>query len=318
MDPTRPAKVDPEKFVSSILAHGVTYSFGSPAIWNVVSRYCLDKKIKLHSLKKVLMAGAPVPGELLERVTAILPADAEIFTPYGATESLPVISMTGKEILEKTWQHSRVGKGTCVGRPLPGIDLKVIQIQDEAIEFYDSDLDVPVTEMGEIIVRGNVVTRAYENNERETKLSKIKDKGSDTFWHRMGDTGYLDETGRLWFCGRKAHRVITDQGTLFTIPCEAIVNEHKDVYRSALVGVPQKIGKEGSMPVLIVEPVKGCTTSDQDILDGVRRLAAASPVTSQIKRFLIHPDFPVDIRHNAKIFREKLALWAVGKTGEIT
>jgi acyl-CoA synthetase (AMP-forming)/AMP-acid ligase II len=318
MDPTRPAKVHPEKFVSSILKYGVTYSFGSPAIWNVVSRYCLDNRIMLHSLKKVLMAGAPVPGELLERVTAILPSDAEIFTPYGATESLPVISMTGKEILKDTWQNSRAGKGTCVGRPLPGIDLQVIQIQDKEIDFYEPDLNVPVGEMGEIIVRGNVVTRAYENNERETKLSKIKDKGSDTFWHRMGDIGYLDEVGRLWFCGRKAHRVITEQGTLFTIPCEAIVNEHKDVYRSALVGIPQDNGREGRIPVLIIEPVKGYRGSEQELLENVRKLAGDSPVTSQIKRFLIHPDFPVDIRHNAKIFREKLAIWAVEKCGAVS
>ncbi len=317
MDPTRPASVNPEKFVSSIQKYGVTYSFGSPAIWNVVSRYCLDNGILLHSLKKVLMAGAPVPGELLERVTAILPSDAEIFTPYGATESLPVISITGKEILEETWKYSRVGKGTCVGRPLPGIDLQVIRIQDKEIEFYEQDLNVPVGEMGEIIVRGNVVTRAYENNERETNLSKMKDEGSNTFWHRMGDIGYLDDTGRLWFCGRKAHRVITDQGTLFTIPCEAIVNEHSDVYRSALVGVPRGNGREGCMPVLIVEPVKGYKGSEQELLENVRRLAAASPVTSQIQQFLIHPDFPVDIRHNAKIFREKLAKWAVGKCGAI-
>jgi acyl-coenzyme A synthetase/AMP-(fatty) acid ligase len=93
MDPSQPAKVDPRKFVASIEQYGVTYSFGSPAIWNVVSSYCLKEKIVLQSLKKVLMAGAPVPGELLERVRAILPAGAAIHTPYGATESLPIVSM---------------------------------------------------------------------------------------------------------------------------------------------------------------------------------------------------------------------------------
>ena len=310
MDPTKPAQVDPEKFISSIKKYGVSYSFGSPAIWNVVSRYCIENSIRLDSLKKVLMAGAPVPGELLERVTRILPGDARIFTPYGATESLPIVSMEGREILEETWPHSRVGKGTCVGRPLPGIDIRVIMIDDSPIENIDRAEFLPAGEIGEIIVKGDVVTRAYENNEKETKHAKVKD--GDSFWHRMGDTGYLDEFGRLWFCGRKAHRVISDGVTFFTIPCEAIVNEHKDVFRSALVGAKDS-GGERVQPVLIIEPHKKFSGSETQLLAEVKELAAASHLTSSITEFMVHRKFPVDIRHNAKIFREQLALWATEK-----
>ncbi len=309
MDPTRPAQVDPRKFIRSIERYGVSYSFGSPAIWNVVSRYCLSRGIRLKTLKKVLMAGAPVPGGLLERMTAILPEDARIFTPYGATESLPIVSMEGREILESTWRQSREGKGTCVGRPLPGIDIRIMRIEDGPVALYDESLMLPAGETGEIIVRGDVVTRAYENNPRETELAKIRDLDGESFWHRMGDTGYLDQQGRLWFCGRRAHRVRTAQGTLFSVCCEAIVNEHKDVYRSALVGVREGMASSQT-PVLIVEPVKEFRGSRERLLREVAELAAASPMTSSITRFLVHPSFPVDIRHNAKIFREKLAVWA--------
>ncbi len=104
----------------------MTYSFGSPAIWNVVSRYCLEQGIVLDSVQKVLMAGAPVPYELMRRVRDILPAEALVFTPYGATESLPIASIEGREVVSETWQQSRLGKGTCVGRPLPGIEIKII------------------------------------------------------------------------------------------------------------------------------------------------------------------------------------------------
>lgn len=312
MDPTRPAQVDPEKFIASIERYGVTYSFGSPAIWNVVSRYCLEKKIRLKSLRKVLMAGAPVSGELLERVAAILPDDAKIFTPYGATESLPIVSMESREILQETWPQSRIGKGVCVGRALPGIDIRIIEIQDRAVPVYDASLELPIGKIGEIVVRGNVVTKSYENNPHETVLAKMQDEGLNSFWHRMGDTGYLDKEGRLWFCGRKAHRVITSVGTLFTIPCEAIVNEHKDIYRSALVGIPEGDG-HFSKPVLILEPVKEYTGSYEQLIVEASYLAAASPVTSEIETFLVHKNFPMDIRHNAKIFREKLADWAGDK-----
>lgn len=304
MNPAEPAKVDPAKFIRTILDRKVTYSFGSPAIWNVVSRYCLDRKIVLPSLKKVLMAGAPVPGALIERVKAIMPPDAEVHTPYGATECLPIASITGSEILEKTWQQTRSGRGTCVGRPLPGITIKILPIADEPIAEWDSALVLPAGQIGEIVVQGGVVTRSYDHNDGENRLAKIKDK--NTFWHRLGDVGYLDEEGRLWFCGRKAHRVVTLENTMFTIPCEAIFNEHPEVFRSALVGVG---ARPEQTPVLVVERHARTGNADRLIAE-LRDIAHAHALTRPIKYFLVHPAFPVDIRHNAKIFREKLAVWA--------
>jgi acyl-CoA synthetase (AMP-forming)/AMP-acid ligase II len=307
MDPARPAQVDAKLFVKSIIDRQVTYSFGSPAIWNVVSRYCLAKGIRLESLRLVLMAGAPVPGELVGRVRQIISADGEIHTPYGATESLPVTSISGGEIMAETWPLSRVGKGTCVGRPLPGIDLKIIRMSDGPLRDWSEVEELPGGETGEIVVRGGVVTTAYYHNVAENLLAKINDQG--TFWHRLGDLGYLDGADRLWFCGRKAHRVETGDGMLFTIPCEAIFNEHPAVYRSALVGVSAKGGQ--SIPVMIVEP--NCCCDEEQLLVDLQALAEANDLTRTIKHFLINDEFPVDIRHNAKIFREKLAVWAAGE-----
>lgn len=311
MDPTKPALVDPEKFIRSIETYGVTYSFGSPAIWNVVSSYCLDRRIVLKSVRKVLMAGAPVPYDLLTRVTTMLPSEAEVFTPYGATESLPVASIESREVLAETWEMSRKGKGTCVGRALPGVELKIIAIADGQIVELTEAMFCRPGELGEIIVRGDVVTKAYQNNARETELAKIGD--GNGFWHRMGDIGYLDDQQRLWFCGRKAHRVVTGQGTLYSIPCEAIVNEHPAVYRSALVGIENPDGHGDKIPVLIIEPVNDRQIDEKTVLAEVRAMARKSELTREIEHFLIHRSFPVDIRHNAKIFREKLALWAQKK-----
>ncbi len=307
MDATKPAKVDPKKFVDSINRYQVSYSFGSPAIWNVVSSYCQKKGIVLQSIRKILMAGAPVPYDLLKRVTAILPPEASIFTPYGATESLPIASISGDEILTDTWNNSRQGYGICVGHALPGIELQIIPISDDPVPELLPEMLLATGQIGEIIVRGTVVTRAYESNPDETRLAKICDGSS--LWHRMGDVGYLDPEKRLWFCGRKAHRVETADGPLYTIPCESIINEHAYVYRSALVGVrSRKI--QGEVPVIIIELHKNIQRNKIEILAEVKNLAARNTLTAGIKYFLIHKGFPVDIRHNAKIFREKLAIWA--------
>jgi acyl-coenzyme A synthetase/AMP-(fatty) acid ligase len=129
----------------------------------------------------------------------------------------------------------------------------------------------------------------------------------------MGDLGYLDERGRLWFCGRKAHRVATAQGTLYTIPCEAVFNTDARVFRSALVGVRRNGAIE---PVLCVELEAAARGGSKEaIAADLRALAARHEHTRGIGTFLFHPAFPVDVRHNAKIFREKLAVWAAGELG---
>jgi acyl-CoA synthetase (AMP-forming)/AMP-acid ligase II len=309
MDPTRPAEVNPNHIVGPIQQYHVTSSFGSPALWNTVTRYCLQHNIQLPSIRRILIAGAPVPGSLLERFDRILPDDALVHTPYGATEALPVCTISRREVVDETWSKTQEGFGTCVGRPVTGMELKIIRITDEPIRHWDPNLEVPQGSIGEIAVKSQWVTREYFQMEAANLHSKIPD-GVDV-WHRMGDVGYLDESGRLWFCGRKSHRVHTKEGYLFTILCEAIFNRHPEVKRSALVGVGPQSEQE---PVIIVElndPGLEKNPGERSrLLAELVELGALHPVTQPIRKILIHPSFPVDIRHNAKINREQLAAWA--------
>jgi acyl-CoA synthetase (AMP-forming)/AMP-acid ligase II len=310
MDPTCPAKVNPDVFTASIEKYGVTYSFGSPALWNVIAEHCSSKDKRLKTVKKVLMAGAPVSGTLIAAMQKVLPEDAVIHTPYGATESLPIVSIEGREVIGETWTQTKLGKGTCVGRPLPGIEIAILPICDQTISTLTKQEFLAADEMGEIIVQGDVVTKAYENNAEENKLAKIID--GKKFWHRMGDVGYLDSSGRLWFCGRRAHRVVSrvHNKTFFSTPCEALFNVHPDVFRSALVGVPLATGKD-LIPVIIIEPEKDSKINKERLLLELQEIGKKHPLTKEITHYLIHQDFPVDIRHNAKIFREKLSVWAI-------
>ena len=311
MDATRPGSADPVKIIAAIRDQGCTHMFGSPALLDRVGRYGEANDVKLPTLKRVITAGAPVQPALLERFHKLLPSDAEIHTPYGATESLPVTSISSKEILGSTQHVTARGGGTCVGRPLAGMEVRVIEISDEPIDQWsDARGEAPGT-IGEIVVKGPVVTRRYFNRPEETKLAKIND--GDDVWHRMGDVGALDEEGRLWFCGRKAQRVTTENGTLFTVPCEAIFNQHPRVRRSALVGV----GEPGQQhPVICIELEAGDDGADRkQLTEELLALGQANELTREITTVLYHSDFPVDVRHNAKIFREKLAVWAAERLG---
>ena len=307
MDPTCPAKVNPENIIRPIQTHRIASSFGSPALWDTVSRYCQKNLIRLTSLKRILIAGAPVSGNLLKRFESILDPSCKVLTPYGATEALPITSIERQEIIDDTWAHSEKGQGTCIGRPVPEAEVKVIPISEEPILKWEGGLEVPKGQIGEIVVKAPWVTKTYLNCENITHLTKIPD--GETFWHRMGDLGKWDEQNRLWFCGRKNHRVFTHTETLFTIPCEAIFNRHPDVRRSALVGIGSGSYRE---PVIIIEPEnKGRLNKDRGIfISELLEIAATSPQTRVIKKILFHPNFPVDVRHNAKIFREKLTIWA--------
>jgi acyl-CoA synthetase (AMP-forming)/AMP-acid ligase II len=309
MDFTRPGSVVPRSIIEPIRDHRVTHMFGSPALLDRVSRYGEEHGTSLPTLKRVMSAGAPVPPTVLKRMHTLLGPDAEVHTPYGATEALPVASIGSREILGETAAKTARGAGTCVGRPMEGLDLRIIRIDDDAVAEWSDDLELPTGEIGEITVTGAVVTRGYHDNPEATALAKIA-HGAATR-HRMGDVGYLDESGRLWFCGRKAHRVITATATFFTVPCEAIFNQHPQVFRSALVGV----GEPGRhRPVLCVELERGPDHSHNTRLrDELLRIAGADPLTRDITTILFHPGFPVDARHNSKIGREKLAIWAAGQ-----
>jgi len=307
MDFTRPGSVKPVKIIDAIKRYGVTTMFGSPALINRVSRYGAEHGVKLPTLKRAISAGAPVPAAVLERFASMLNPGVQVFTPYGATEALPVCSIGSEEILKETRRITDAGGGVCVGRPVDGIRLEVIEITDEPIPYWDDSLKVPNDKIGEIVVQGEQVTWGYFNRPEADQLAKIDDPQSGSFFHRMGDLGGRDEDGKVWFCGRKSHRVETADGMLFTIPCEAVFNTHPAVYRTALVGV----GEPGSMkPVLCVELEKGARGDKGAIRDELLAIARDHIHTHSIDAILFHPRFPVDIRHNAKIFREKLALWA--------
>ncbi len=307
MDFTRPGAVTPRNIIAAIQEYHVTTMFGSPALLHRVGRFGAERGVKLPTLRRVISAGAPVPAAVLEKFSQMLAPEVEIFTPYGATEALPVCSIGSSEILGATRQITEAGGGVCIGLPVAGIRLEVIAISDEPITCWDDSLRLPEGAIGELVVQGGQVTRNYFNRPAADQLAKIADPANDSFFHRMGDLGGIDETGRVWFCGRKSQRIITSTETHFTIPCEAVFNTHPLVFRTALVG----IGPPGEQrPVLCVELEKGVKADQESVRKELLAIGAAHLHTQSINTILFHPAFPVDIRHNAKIFREKLARWA--------
>lgn len=315
MDSTKPAQVIPANVIEPIQRFGVTTMFGSPALLDTVGRYGELHGTKLPSLRRVIAAGAPLPAPTIRRWHAMLDAGADVFPPYGATESLPVACLPSRTIVGETWARTELGAGVCVGGPVPAIDVRIIRITDDPIPRWSSDLELPDGEIGEIAVRGPMVTEAYFDDEANTGKAKIFE--GERVWHRMGDLGWRDDRGRIWFCGRKTHRVEPEQGAMMASVCvENVFDTHADVRRTALVG-PRVGGRV--TPALCVELEPGCTRAWSTIEAELRELAARHDrergelELTRIAHYLHYDDrrgFPVDIRHNAKIGRETLCAWA--------
>ena len=305
LDPSRPLSLVPSQIIRVMRDLGNQTSFGSPALWSKIGEYCRQTGATLPQLRRVFMAGAPVSQTTIDLVKAACP-QAESFTPYGATEALPVTIASADEL----WQDRPVlavtgEQGTPVGRAIEGVALRVVQplTAQPAVPL----VDCPDRVIGEIVVSGDTVSREYLRRPEATATSKIKD--GDRVWHRMGDMGYLDAGGQLYFCGRKAHVVSTPDHTFHSVPVENIFNRHPQIRRSALIEV-------AGGPALAVEPASWPLTPQarQTLAAELRAVGVSDPVTAAIRRFYFHQSFPVDARHNAKIFRDRLGAWAATQT----
>jgi acyl-CoA synthetase (AMP-forming)/AMP-acid ligase II len=328
MDASKPIEANPYFIFAAIEKYQCSNLFANPALIEVLGQAGEGRgkqnQIILSSLKRVISAGAPATLSSIKRFTQLLLPTVKILTSYGATESLPLTKIASDELLA-TSNITDNGGGICVGSAIHGVEISIIGITESAIDCWHEDLALPVNTIGEIVVKGAMVSQSYYHREEATLQAKIlppsatnsqssEIEGTLTSRHRMGDLGYIDEQGLLWMCGRKAHRVETKKSTYYSIPCERIFNTHQQVKRSALVAVTLH---DEITPLVCIELTntteKLSLTEQQQLFIELADIAKQHSQTQGITHFFIHPDFPVDIRHNAKIFREKLAVWAQKK-----
>lgn len=308
-----PAKCKPENLVQSITDYDIAACFASPVVWERLSLHCTEKNIQLASIRNAFSGGAPIPGKLVQRVCDILP-NGTMLTPYGATEVTPATTIDAQEILRDTSALTARGHGICVGRPVPGLQVRVIALQEDAIASLAEATFQNQGQIGEIITQGPLVSERYHGRDEATRLAKIEETdavtGTTRIWHRTGDTGYFDEQGRLWFCGRIGHITYHNNQAFYSVQAEEIVNAEADIWRCALVNVWANHEQELA---IVLEPY-----ADSREHVGVKRQQAILQYLNTsgfpVKYCFVYPKgFPVDRRHNSKIERPLLAEWAQKK-----
>ncbi|MFI7042766.1 fatty acid CoA ligase family protein [Microbispora rosea] len=303
MDPRHPARADPAALVADIQRYRVAGMFAPPALLDRLARHCAARGLVLDTLGDVVSAGAPMPMPVMERLRGCLRDEARVLSVYGATECMPVAAIESRLLAEHA-AATAAGAGTCLGAPLPGAEVRVIALTDDPIERWSEDLVVPSGTVGEITVAAPTVSDPYLDDPGATALARIRD--GDRVWHRMGDVGRFDEHGRLWFAGRKAERVRTAGGDLHTDQVEPVFAAVPGVRRTALVGV----GPAGAQRAVLIVECESGHRDDARVKADILEMAARHPHTAELREVLFHPGFPVDVRHNSKIRRHRLARWA--------
>ncbi|MDR1590544.1 MAG: AMP-binding protein [Puniceicoccales bacterium] len=306
MDFSHPAKLHLPSIIETIVNNCATSSFASPILWDKISEYCLEHEIKIRSLEQIFLAGVSATTRVLENIQGIAP-NAKIFTPYGATECLPICSISADEILGEIRPLQENGAGTCIGTPVDGIEVRIIRPENGVVSTIDDHNLLPLGYTGEIVVSGSNVTEFYDQLPDQTKLAKIFQ--DEKVWHRTGDLGFFDQKGRIWFCGRKIERIISQDGEEYYPDCiEPLFHKHPAVERAALI----KLVKRGTIfPAIVILPKVGCYPffpwQRWIFRRELRKLAKKFPKTVPITRFFFCRKLPVDPRHNAKIHRLKLS-----------
>ncbi|MCO5232371.1 MAG: AMP-binding protein [Chitinophagales bacterium] len=279
--------------------------FASPVILQKMARYAVQHNIQTPNFRRVIGGGAPITESVKKDLLKMMGDNAQVFSNYGATEALPSTEMSAQEAISETFPLTNQGMGICVGRPFDGVEIRIIKIVDDTISSIEQTENIPLGQLGEIIVRGEHISPRYYLDEESTKKNKVPDPTGQ--WHRLGDTGYIDEKGRLWVCGRVSQRVKTTKGDVLTLQAEFIINTHPLVMRSGLASVPLQ---GDNIPVICIQLNETFKGDKEDLRKELLNMASQNIHTNLIKHLLFIEKLPVDPRHNSKIERPKLSKWA--------
>ncbi len=285
-------RVDGSVIAEQLVRNCVTTCTASPPFLDRLAEHERGSPSRRISLRRILTGGAPVTDGQLKKWREVWP-NTQVIVAYGSTEAEPVARIDADERV--SLQSSRTAAGYCIGKPSELVRLRIVRIHDGSISL-DGDgwksWELPRGEAGEIIVSGDHVAQSYFQNPEATSENKILD-ADNAVWHRMGDTGYIDEQGHVWLVGR-VHSTIHRAGRAVHPQLVEQAGAGNDSnLRVAAVGLPDD--ELGQRVVAVVE-----TTDNHDVLTTVRQRIETARLPVDEVRLARNP-LPLDPRHRSKI-----------------
>lgn len=287
---SKPDSLEPGRIVSQIQKYSVHQIISSPFFIQKLSSFLLDNQLSLPNVKKVISGGAPVfPNQAKHILEAFDSTEIEIV--YGSTEAEPISSIPAKDLVAQ--QDSAQFSGLNTGKVDKSAHVKIIRIVDAPLEIGSLEelrqLELPLGEIGEIIVAGQHVLREYLNNPEAIRRNKIFIGGD--CWHRTGDSGYFNAEGNLFLTGRCSSVIYRDDQLISPFVYENYFQNIEGVDCGTLMQV------KGQLFAII--QLKENTDKEM-VVDKIDHLPAA------IDRIHFIEEIPKDKRHRSKIEYEKL------------
>ena len=319
----KPRHIRGQEIVETVSTWGATAAFLSPPSAIHLANY-LESHAESHnqspamleSLTRIYVGGETISAGFVSTIESHLSEERSprggFRLVYGATEGFPLCQAHASTIIE-THPKTESGMGFCLGEPVEGIMIRILSFEDY-YEQFDPSIASEVSgygpgSIGEISAMGPAVYSSLIGQD-EIEFGGPKTTAHDsldgTNWHRTGDLGYLDQHGRVWIVGRKAHRVKSKNGyTLYTKQIEEIFN-HSLGIRTALVE-----GPDNHWPVILVEKNNApWNEMKKRLKEEAKRACGLLGYDGELTFLQYGGVFPVDSGHEAKIEREKLSNWA--------
>jgi olefin beta-lactone synthetase len=278
---------------------------GSPAFIERIVEQCASQSITLPFVKTIITGGGPVFPRLQKTAKNVC-ENANIFTVYGSSEAEPVSKINSSELSNADMVAIANGAGLPVGFPIAQIKIRIEPLVEKENQMNNPDRlsilrhicelkNLKLNAIGEILVTGEHVVKGYDSGigDEETKV-----RVGDEVWHRTGDVGYLDTSGRLWLTGRLNKRSSDDVqtnylDTSFALSVEAAVLFDESIEKAACLTLNE-------ITTLYIESTE--TLHPIDTWTIKNRLS-----WSQLSEIKLVRKIPVDTRHSSKVLYHKLA-----------
>jgi long-chain acyl-CoA synthetase len=246
-------RFDPIAALKTIQQERVTIVFGAPTMYLAWLDTPGAEQYDMSSVRWAVSGAAPLPADTVARFKSVFGVD--IFEGYGLTETAPTVT---------TNRVGAVPRPGSIGKPVPGIELKLVD---------EDGLDVEFGDPGEIVVRGPNVFKGYWHRDQETERA-FRDG-----WFRTGDVAVADEEGYLYIVDRKRDLIIVSGFNVFPNEVENALLLNPDILEAAVVGESHPYTGETVKAFVRLKP--GADADERELIsDAQHRLARFKAPTS--------------------------------------
>jgi long-chain acyl-CoA synthetase len=251
---------DPELVLRVIEEQQIDTTMVVPIMLSMLERAEGFSPERMRSLRQLVYGAAPISEALIIRWLEMLP-DTDFFQGYGMTEAASALTFLGPR------DHRRGGNTlTSAGRPIFGIDIRVIDATGQAL---------PRGETGEICARGGNFMREYWAKPKESE-AVLRDG-----WYRTGDMGYFDDRHLLHLTDRLKDMIVTGGENVYSTEVENAIANHPAVQEVAVIGIPSEIWGEAVLAIVVLK--HGMKVTAEELIDYTRTFLAGFKVPKLVE-----------------------------------